>query len=122
MMNITEAIRGINLLVRKTHDKQLTMGFGQMLVYKEKVDEAIDYVIAGYPNELNDYPLIQAESLAVHKPANIIADNILIKKSQWIAKCVQIESIKFSAKYQMKQPDADIAIIYNETITALNQI
>lgn len=82
--------------------RHITTGSGQAMVYQEKGDQALDFVAAGYPSTLTDYPLIDAEVNATGKSPQQAADDILTKRSQWIHVGAQIEEYRLSGKQQVE--------------------
>ena len=48
-----------------TRMKKASYGEGQLLVYQEKTEEATDYIAAGSPDSLDNFPLLKAEAQAL---------------------------------------------------------
>ena len=80
---------------------------GQSEVYKEKSEEAADFVAAGYPDDLSTYPFIQAEVAATNKSPKETADTILAKRSEWIATNSLIEQERIKAKTLVNQAQSE---------------
>jgi len=95
-MNIDEAILQINYAAEKAHRKYITLGFGQMMLYLEKAEQATDFVAANYPKNSSGFPLIEAEAKATNKSPKLVADNILLRRAEWITIAAKIESIRFA--------------------------
>lgn len=79
----------------------LTNGAGQAMTYQEKSEQAADYVAAGYPADTSSYPFVQAEIEATGKTKEQAADDILTKKSEWIAVGSLIEKHRIGGKVQI---------------------
>lgn len=76
----------------------ITLGSGMAQVYDEKLEEASDFIAAGYPLETRGYPYIEAEMEALDKKAKQVADDIVNAKSNWQQASVQIEKIRLKGK------------------------
>ena len=114
----------IDTVSEKIRMQYITPGFGQMLVYKEKYEEATDYVVNDYPEDLNPYPLILAEVKATKASPKQIVDNILHKQSIWINKSAQIEEIRIKAKNDIEhsQSKEQIDDIVNKSVIKLKTL
>jgi len=99
---ITVGLTKIDNLAERTRQQIMTIGYGQALVYLEKFDEATDYVVDGYPDNLTSYPFIRNESEAFMESPKVIADRILAKKSEWIGKASKIESARLIGKHNIR--------------------
>lgn len=88
---------------------------GQALTYQEKAEEAADFVAAGYPTDLSNYPFIQGEMDATGKTKEQTADDILAQKSAWIGFGAEIEKYRIGGKKQVDEA-ADIETV--DTIVA----
>lgn len=77
----------------------ITIAHGQELTYYDKVDEAMDYVADGYPEELDDYPYLKAEALARQISGKQAATIIIEARSRWVATNSEIERIRLSGKH-----------------------
>lgn len=99
----------------------ITDGAGQALVYLEKGKQAEDYVGAGYPVDLTNYPFIDAEINATGKTKEDAADDILTQRAAWISLGASIEEIRLTSK---KNIDAAInqAEIDSSTTTGLSAL
>ena len=98
--------------------KIMAVGYGQAMVYIEKFDEARDYVVDGYPEDLSSYPFIRNESKEFDESPRIIADMILTKKSAWIGKTSKIESARLIGKNNVRTAETVEGINLIVTITA----
>lgn len=79
----------------------ITPGYGQMLIYQEKCEEAVDYIAAGCPQDLSQYPLILCEVNATNKTGQQTAEDIIAAKSSWITQAANIEQVRLGAKKQI---------------------
>jgi len=121
MMNIAEAILKINYAAEKAHSKYLTLGFGQMMLYLEKAEQAADFVAAKYPKKISRFPLIEAEATATNTPPNVIADNILARRAEWIAIAAKIENIRFTG-FTLLSTSKNIESDTEQCINELNKL
>lgn len=70
----------------------------QMEVYREKVEQAVDYLAEGQ-GELSNYPLLQADSEIYGDNDGLdTARRILSKRSEWIGRMADVERIRIPAK------------------------
>jgi hypothetical protein len=88
----------IDVAAGEVRSKYITHTPGQSEVYAEKASEAIDFVTAGYPTDLSNYPFIQADVDAYGKTAHQAADDILAMRSLWVAKGAQVERLRLMGK------------------------
>jgi hypothetical protein len=121
-MNTTEALQQINYAASKAHSKHIAFGFGQMMVYQEKADEAMDFVAAKYPHSLSGYPLIEAEVVATRKSAKEVADGIINKRGEWLTTAAKIEKTRLMAKGLIKAKNANIDEIVKKLVQELDAI
>ena len=121
-MNIAEALQQINYAVDRAHSRHITVGFGQIMVYNEKAEEAADYVAAKYPENLSGFPLIAVEVAVTDKAAKEVADDIISSRSKWLSLSTEIEKVRLRGKYQIRTSDANIEMVVEETIKALDAI
>lgn len=88
---------------------------GQQEVYREKFDEAIDYLTnnddSKYPDE--DYPLLLVETAIRGIDMRSFAEEIINLKKQWVKKMASIEDLRLSGKYGVESC---------ETLTEINRL
>lgn len=101
--------------------KYITGGAGQALVYNEKAEESADYIAAGSPADLTNYPFIQAEVNATGKSATQCANDILAQKAVWITKGAQIEQIRIGSKTTIDLATSVVEVEL-ERVTALSEL
>lgn len=66
-------------------------------VYQLKIEEAADFIAAGYPaDQIDNYPMIRAEMIATGKTSTEVADGIVTARSMWVAKMSVIEQIRLA--------------------------
>ena len=92
----------IDTIAENVRMQFITPGFGQMMVYKEKYEQATDFVLNDYPSEVEQYPHILAEVKATNRSPKEIAHKILQKQSLWISKSAQIEEIRLKSKIDIE--------------------
>jgi len=94
-----KATQQIDSLAEVARSEYSSGGPGQSMVYQSKFEEAADYVAAGYPvANLANYPFLAAETDAMQKPANQVADDILAARTAWMTPNVAIEKIRLIGK------------------------
>ena len=99
---ISVALIKIDNAAEDARQKIITIGYGQAMVYIEKFNEATDYIVDGYPEDLSSYPFIRNEAKEFDESPRIIADSILAKKSDWINKTSKIEGARLIGKHNVK--------------------
>lgn len=107
-----------------TRARFITVAPGQELTYQEKSEEAADFVAAGYPADTTSYPFIEAEMAAYGKTSTQAADDILSRKSMWIAAGSEIERHRLSGKTQVAAAATaeEIDTIVADTIALLDAV
>ena len=119
-------MRDIDEAASQVRSKIIMPVFGQESLYVEKSEEAIDYTTSGYPDDLSNYPLINAEVIATDKAAKDIVESILKKKAEWISFNAEIEKIRLRGKAEIRSEDVnsinEIDRIKNQTIKLLNNL
>lgn len=121
-MDIKEALLQLNYAAENAHRRYLTFGYGHIMLYNEKAEEAADYVAAKYPKKISAYPLIEAEACGSDRKPKDVADDIIDRRSEWVAVCAKIEKIRFKAKHDLQKPQADIVEIVQKTIKDFEEI
>jgi hypothetical protein len=106
----TKAKIAIDTKAEEVRLRYLTPGAGQAATYQEKAEEATDYVVAGYPADLTNYPFIEAEVLATGKTSTQAADDILAQKSAWITVGAQIERHRLAGKKDVDEALTIVAV------------
>lgn len=117
----TSATTDIDRMAENIRLKYITGGAGQALVYNEKAEESADYIAAGSPADLTNYPFIQAEANATGKSATQCANDILAQKAAWITKGAQIEQVRIGAKTTIDLATS-IVEVELEKVTALSEL
>jgi hypothetical protein len=104
--------------------KYITSAPGQTEIYLEKTEEAIDYTVAGYPEDASSYPFIVAEANASGITCREAAEMIIKKKSLWLGKAAKIEEVRRTGKITIRQLKSvdDVASTEKATIVGLNAI
>lgn len=101
----------VDAAAESVRTKYITPGAGQAMTYAEKSDEAADFVAANYPSDLSMYPFIQAEVNATGKTASAAADDILARKSAWIAVGAAIEEARLAGKMSIDTAADEAAVV-----------
>lgn len=84
--------------------KYLTTSDGQAMTYLKKEADAEAFKAAGYPEvDINDYPWIQAESVAQNDTGQQATDMILAQRDAWLVVGVAIEEARMQGKVQVDQ-------------------
>lgn len=93
----------------------ITTGSGQAMVYQEKVAQAQAYEAATVPQDA-DYPLLMAESNVTGMSIDLVAQNILDTRAQWLLIATAIEQTRLQAKEDIQAaltPEEVYSIITN---------
>lgn len=104
--------------------RHVTPGAAQSQVYAEKAEEATDYIAAGYPEDLGNFPYIQIEADATKKTGQEVADGIVEAKSRWIKTSTKIERIRLAAKQKIskaRKPES-VEKTLEQAVEKLNKI
>lgn len=114
----------IDIIAEQARLRYITDGAGQSQIYQEKADQAADYVASGYPVDTSGYPFVQADADVYSITPTVAADNILLKRSEWITVGVQIEQERLNGKNTISNATdvASVNTIRDSTIAALNLI
>lgn len=114
----------INKVAEKVRNKYLTPGYGQLLTYQEKYEEAADFVAAGYPSNLESYPFISIETEITGKTKEQVTDDIISAKATTTLMLVDIERIRLNAKMNIikAESESEIKTSRSTAITALEVI
>jgi len=97
-----EAYDAIDLAAGAARSILGTNIFGQLEIYREKYEQAIDFLsTTGQSVDYNDYPLLQLEANIVNLPIKNIAELIVKRRSNWISKITAIESLRLTGKYNI---------------------
>jgi hypothetical protein len=121
-MRLKDAIHQINYAASKAHSKHTVSNIGQTMVYQEKADEAADFIAANYPDTLSGYPLIEAEVNATGKSGEEVANGIIEQRAIWLHNAAKIEEIRLRGKMLLHEKDANLKVITEETVKALDEI
>jgi hypothetical protein len=118
------ALIEIDLAAGTMRLKHITTVYGQEQVYIEKSNEAVDYMAEHFPEDVTNYPFIEAESKSLNITTKEAAVNILKAKSKWVVSMAAIERERLRGKYQIhKAPDiSTILKIEKDTIEILKQL
>jgi len=72
--------------------------YGQGELYREKYEQAIDFLSSQDVVHYPDYPLLHVESKILDTPMRDIAENIIKRRSEWISKMTEIEELRLYGK------------------------
>ena len=113
-MNYYDALRKINYLCMQKHNELITNGFGHILVYQEKIDEATDFMIDKRKKNnktTKHYPFLEKEAKATNKSIEEVAEIIIQKRKEWIKKASDIEYLRLKAKEKLSKEHKNDAVI-----------
>ena len=82
--------------------KYVKYNSAQFIVSLEKSEEAKDYIAGNYPEDLSNYPFIKEETMATNKTSKQVADDIISKKSEWVAISSKIEGERLRGKTNVR--------------------
>ena len=91
-------------------------------IYREKADQAIEYVAAGYPANVSAYPFIRAEANATGLTTSQAADSIISARQAWMSKMADIEEQRRKGKVLIDSATtiSDVDAAKDAAIVALN--
>lgn len=70
----------------------------QTSIYREKVQEAIDYIAHNFPDSLSQFPFIELETKLTNETPKEIAFKIISRYKQWLNIAIKTEEIRKKAK------------------------
>jgi hypothetical protein len=76
--------------------------YGQMEVYREKYEQAIDFLSSQDTVQYSEYPLLEIESRILDIPMKKVAENVIKRRSEWISKLTKIEELRLFGKVNIK--------------------
>lgn len=87
----------------------------QLEIYREKVEQALDYISDKHESEpeLVDYPFIEVDSFAFDITPEEAAHKILKCRSDWVKRMAHIESIKIPVKRSILSYLNDVSETHN---------
>lgn len=74
---------------------------GQAEVYREKYEQALDFLSCPGQVRYADYPLLEVDCKILDIPMKDIADNVVKRRSNWLTNMTAIESLRLSGKYNV---------------------
>lgn len=119
-MTTPKAIRMIDWLAEQTRLRYITPGVGQAQVYAEKAAQATDYIAAGCPGDLTNYPYIRVEANVTNFEPKEVAERIIDASSRWVKIGVEIERIRLQYKQVIKNT-TDVNMIRKATDEAVEE-
>ena len=72
--------------------------YGQAELYREKYEQAIDFMTSQDVVKYSEYPLLEIESRILDIPMVKVAENVLKRRSEWISKLTKIEELRLFGK------------------------
>lgn len=94
----TTARATIDMAASRVRECFMPDEYGQAELYREKYEQAIDFLtcmdVVHYP----DYPLLHVEAKILDIPMRDVADNIIKRRSEWISKLTEIEELRLYGK------------------------
>lgn len=111
MINERRAIELIDKMCSEQRKLSITVSHGQDEVYKEKYDQACDFISGGslFNTAVAEdlYPLLAAHADAFGVSIQEAADVIIEKRQQWIRLVSSIERIRLKAKHEIRNTSND---------------
>lgn len=100
-----EARRAVDIAAGNSRARHITIIPGQQEVYREKFDEAIDYMTNYGRSKVNDddFPLLLVETAIRDVSMLEIAQEIVFSKKQWVKKMASIEALRLGGKYDVNK-------------------
>jgi len=99
----------IKQLVSSARSEYMTDALGQSEVYREKVDQAIDYLLQRSTIDIALYPLVRIDAEVFNISHYEAAENIIKQKKIWMQKTCYIEKLRLIIK---KEVDLATSIDY----------
>lgn len=96
-----EAQQSIDIAAGLARKRYITDIPGQAEVYREKYEQALDFLSSSGQVRYADYPLLDVESKILDIPMKNIAENVVKCRSVWMTKIAAIESLRLSGKYNI---------------------
>lgn len=105
------AIASINTVAEQIRVESLTTTNTHVMVYQEKTEQAMDYTADNFPENLDAYPLIKAEVLALGTEPKEVASAILANRGKWIQVAARVEFLRLKAKKDIMDADTEEKVI-----------
>lgn len=93
-----EAKKTIDMAAVRARRNHVPDEYGQGELYREKYEQAIDFLSSQDVVHYPDYPLLHVESKILDIPMKDIAENIIKRRSEWISKMTEIEELRLYGK------------------------
>jgi hypothetical protein len=119
-----EAARAIDIAAGHARVKHITDIPGQAEVYREKYEQALDFLSTTKPVRYHEYPLLEIEREILLVPMKDIAENVVKRRSEWMTKISAIESVRLSGKHNLQNCStiAEVAKLKALTIHRLTEL
>lgn len=97
---------------------------GQSEIYREKYDQALDFLSCNGTVKYTDYPMLEVEARILDIPMKIIAETVIKCRSLWITKLAAIEELRLHGKYNVEHcyTMKDLAKLKANIIHQLNDL
>lgn len=92
----------MDMAAGKARTRYITDIPGQSEIYREKYEQAIDFLSSIGTVRYADFPLLEVESKVLDIPMKDIAETVIKRRSNWITKLSAIESLRLSGKYNLE--------------------
>ena len=92
------ARKAIDVAASMARRKIMPDEYGQMELYREKYEQAIDFLCSQDVVKYSDFPLLEIEARILDIPMKNIADNVIKRRSEWISKLTKIEELRLYGK------------------------
>lgn len=118
------SIAAVDIAAGEARSRYLTIAPGQELTYEQKRRNSYDFRAAGYPSDIEDYPMVKAESEATGSTPAEAADSILATAAAWTTMAAYIEKVRRKASVDIKAASAaaDIESIAADAVWNLDQV
>jgi hypothetical protein len=126
--NLDEAVEAMKAEIDKAagiaRNKYITFGPGQAETYLSKSENAKAYIASGCPENLTDYPWVEADAEAYELTPAEAAAHIISSKNAWSTLGVAIEKVRLGYKHRITKAttSAQVISLANEAIEKLEQI
>ena len=121
-----QCIEQITNRVEEIRSIYSSRSISQIEVNLEKIQEAIDYIAAGCPDDVSDYPFIKLYVEIYNTTGHQAATDIMDHKIQWITVAIKTERVLELVKIFLNKSDTNsveaVANVVSDALFELNSI
>lgn len=119
-----EARKAIECAATKARKAHMPDEYGQVELYREKYEQAVDFLSSQDVVHYPDYPLLHIESRILNIPMKDIAENIIKRRSEWISKMIEIEELRLYGKVNIAfcTTENEVQILVTHLVRKLQEL